>query len=167
MKNEVTQDELKELLSYDPLTGIFRWIKVRSGVRAGEVAGSINGWGYRHISVIGNRYQAHRLAWLYVYGEWPHDQIDHINRDKLDNRINNLRDVNQSVNMRNAQMNKNNTSGVLGVYWVKKRLKWISRINFNGRTHHLGEFNSFPDAVCTRKAAEKEHGYHPNHGRAP
>lgn len=124
---ELTSERLKELLWYSPETGSFTWLVTRPGTaKKGTIAGRVNNKGYRHISVDGKRYAAHRLAWFYVYGKWPAYQIDHINRDKDDNSISNLRDVDQSTNLANTGPQKNNTSGVKFVHKSGKR--WIVSI---------------------------------------
>lgn len=109
-------------------------------------------------------YKAHRLAWLYIYGEWPSDQIDHINHIRTDNRIKNLRDASSYENSKNQSIPKNNTSGVLGVGWNKLGRKWRSNISVNGKRLHLGCFDYFIVACAVRKEAELEYEYHENHG---
>ena len=115
----ITQKELKDLLHYDPETGVFTWLKSGKGRKAnGETRGLTNG--YFTIRINWRQYKAHRLAWLYVYGVWPKGQIDHINHNTTDNRIANLREVTNQENHRNMSLSKNNTSGVTGVYWGKQ-----------------------------------------------
>lgn len=121
--------------------------------------------GYRRGIVLGRHHLAHRVAWAMHHGGWPQSAIDHVNGVRCDNRITNLRDVDQSTNMRNAQRMKNNTSGQTGVSWGKANNKWIAYISVSGKRKHLGFFTDISDAVAARKAAELEHGYHPNHGR--
>jgi hypothetical protein len=106
----LTQSRLKELLIYDPDTGIFRR-RIACGIAvAGSTPGNINAMGYLDISIGCKRYYAHRLAWLYVYGEWPSLEIDHINCDRLDNRISNLRDVTHHQNMNNLRFHREGTA---------------------------------------------------------
>lgn len=121
--------------------------------------------GYLETSIFRRRVLAHRIIWKMVYGTEP-DTIDHLNGDKSDNCIKNLRSISQTLNSRNQALRKNNTSGVLGVRWEARLHKWHSRINVNRKTVHLGVYASFDEAVAARKAAEREHGFHPNHGRA-
>jgi len=109
-------------------------------------------------------YLAHRLAWLYVNGEFPPDQIDHINHVRNDNRIKNLRTVSCKENQKNKLMHKNNTSGVIGVHWYKPRMKWKAGIKVNGELNHLGYFTSLREAAKARKEAERKYGFHENHG---
>ncbi len=147
----MTQDELRSLLDYDPLTGVFLWKVSRGGtVRAGEPAGSYSVNGYRKIIVAGRSYRAHRLAWLYVYGEWPADQIDHINRVKDDNRIANLRVVSNGENRANTAPNKKNKVGQKHVTPVRDCYRVLVRRN--KRNHHVGYFKSVEDAVAAREA---------------
>ena len=143
MSNKITQKELKELLHYGPETGIFVWkVSPTRSVHVGDVAGTIHHLGYREIKIGGRLYRAHRLAWLYVYGKFPDDQIDHINQDPGDNRITNLRDATASKNQRNARMNKANTSGVMGVCWSKSRKKWYAQITVDGKQKYLGSYKN-------------------------
>lgn len=161
----ITQAELKRVLHYNPETGIFIWnISSTNRVRAGCTAGCVS-FGYILIAVEGERYQAHRLAWLYTYGEWPKDEVDHINHVKTDNRIVNLREVNHKDNLKNQALYKNNKSDVCGVYRNKQRDKWQAGIRVNGKHIHLGLFTDKRSAATARKEAENKYGFHPNHGR--
>lgn len=161
------QSTVKNLLNYNPKTGVFTWKKARSNnVEAGSVAGSVRSDGYVRISIKNKPYLAHRIAWLYQFGVLPQGQIDHENGNRSDNRITNLRDCSNQTNQRNQRRAANNTSGVTGVSWHKKEQRWRARISTDGKQVHLGCFKEKSDAIAARKAAEKEHGYHPNHGRA-
>jgi hypothetical protein len=119
------------------------------------VAGSVNGEGYLLIKLQRRSYKAHRLAWLYVCGVWPEDQLDHINRNRSDNRISNLREVTNKQNLQNAGKYSHNTSGHSGVSWHKQRSKWVAQIKHNHKVIHLGYFTNIEDAIAARKAAEK------------
>lgn len=133
------QSELKELLDYDACTGIFMWKKKRKGIKVGKPLGSCNGRGYLRITVSGKSEYAHRLAWLYVYGAWPSKTVDHINGNRSDNRIENLRLASYSENNQNkkyAQSNSN--SKALGVCWHKKANKWQAHICVDGKRKYLG-----------------------------
>ena len=153
---ELTAEKLRELLHYNPETGIFiRKVSTTGRVKIGDVAGSINSRGYLLITVLGRPFHAHRLAWLYVYGEWPKLTIDHINRNKADNRITNLRDVSTKQNGQNASKRSDNTSGHTGVYLVKRTSRWQASIAHNQKHIHLGFFTTIEDAIAARKAAEK------------
>jgi hypothetical protein len=142
-KSQLKQSDLHELLFYDPLTGVFTWSKNRRGVITNKSLGTDNGFGYLRITVLGKSYYAHRLAWLYVYGEFPKNQIDHINGNKNDNRIENLRDVS---NFDNAQNKINATSKsksqLLGVSWHKKANKWQAHICLYKIRKYLGLFET-------------------------
>ena len=162
----LTQEEVKNLLSYDENTGVFTWRKQKGPVRAGSVAGYVNKKGYMVVGIDGKSHRAHRLAWLYCYGELPSDDIDHINHDKLDNRISNLRVVTNSENHRNVKISSLNTSGYTGVSFCKNKGKWTVRISDGVKYLNLGYFTDKSDAVKARKLKEKELGYHPNHGLA-
>lgn len=156
--SELTQAILKSLLTYDPETGVFTNRTFR-GLRAleGTEAGNITSNGYIDVTIRKRKYKAHRLAWLYMYGEWPKNNIDHINRIKTDNRISNLRDVTQAENGRNKSTHKNNTSGVTGVDYHKGQ--WRARIRVNRKSLHLGYYATMADAEASRKRAEERYGY--------
>jgi hypothetical protein len=162
----ITQDALKELLSYNPETGDFTWLKaITNSIRVGGLAGTCNNLGYWKIKIFGKLYGAHRLAWLYTYGSFPPDQTDHINGRRDDNRIENLRAVTNSENTRNGKRRYTNTSGVTGVRWRKQDQSWQAQISDKGKQLHLGLFKDLFSAVAVRKSAESKYGYHPNHGR--
>lgn len=161
----ITQEKLRNLLHYCPDTGLFtRLISIVGIRRVGSIAGSVTHDGYITIGVDRSSYMAHRLAWFYTHGEWP-NQIDHISGLKTDNRIINLRSVSSSENMKNKKIGSNNSSGVIGVSWVKARSMWKARISINGVNACLGLSVYKWDAICARKSAERIHGYHDNHGR--
>ena len=169
---------LRKLLNYDPDTGVLTW-KARplsmfstdsQGKRwnsryAGKLAFTANADGYKLGKVFGASFRAHRVAWAIHHGEWPSGEIDHINRVKSDNRIANLRDVTKSENMRNTQLQKNNTSGHVGVCWCAQSRKWLASIRANSKQVHIGLFDNKADAINARMAASLSFGYHENHGR--
>lgn len=122
--------------------------------------------GYKRCSILKKYFQLHRLIWLYMTGEWPKGEIDHINGDRSDNRWCNLRDVSHKENSINLKLSKRNTSGTIGVSFNKREKSWIANIqNKEGKQTYLGTFKTKEMAVAARKAAEIEFGYHPNHGR--
>ena len=154
--NELTAEQLRSVLHYSPETGIFTWkVSTARRVKVGDRAGSLDGDGYPRIRVCSRLYLAHRLAWLYTYGEWPKLTIDHINRKKSDNRIANLRDVSHKQNNQNKSKYSHNTSGHTGVYWLKQSSKWRACIRHNQKQIYLGLFKSLEEAISARKAAEK------------
>jgi len=163
---ELTQKRLKYLVDYNPFTGVFIWKKsIGSRSIVGEPAGNImKPLGYRQIRIDKKLYYSHRLAWLYMYGEFPKHQIDHINHDRADNRINNLRDCTQADNKKNIRKYKNNTSGVTGVHWCKKRNEWTCAISGDGKVINGGRFKNKEDAILKREALLVEYKYHENHG---
>lgn len=139
----LTVSRVRELLNYDTETGIFTWIAARENrVSVGTSAGSLLGNGYRSIAVDRKRFMAHRLAWFYVHGEWPEGQIDHINGNRDDNRISNLRVVDNSVNQQNKRSARSDSkTGILGVH-LHRPGKWQAKINVNGTKKSLGIFSS-------------------------
>ena len=158
----ITQTELKERLEYNPDTGVFTRLVLTGRFSKGTFAGT-KSHGYIDIGFLGKRYGAHRLAWLYVHGHFP-EQIDHINGIRDDNRLSNLREVNNYINSRNIGMRKNNKSGFMGVSWANRDSKWVSQIMINYKTIILGTFDDKEDAIEARKAANIKYGFHVNHG---
>lgn len=151
---------IRELLDYDPLTGIFRWKSKPDGHRAkyvaGEIAGSIDKDGYRVICIDYAVYRAHRLAWAMFHDEEPPDYPDHRNLNCDDNRIENLREATNQGNMANGRRRKNNSSGFKGVYWNKKLSKWNACIRVNGTTKWLGSFTTVELAAAAYAGAASQ-----------
>jgi hypothetical protein len=149
----LTQDELKSKLRYNPETGVFRKVNVN------KIVGSLNHHGYMHISINKKVYQLHRLAWLYVYGEIPAEQIDHINGIRNDNRICNLRKANRHENCRNSGLRRDNNSGYKGVGWHKGCNKWQARCVIDGKRKHIGMYDSAELAAAAyQEYAKKSYG---------
>jgi len=156
----LTQERLKIVLNYDPDTGLFtRRITLSSRAKAGQICSGMHCEGYLRISIDYERYLAHRLVWLYVYGEWPEYMIDHINGNRQDNRLCNLREATNSQNLCNQGKPANNTSGYKGVYYDKERDKWVSEIKVRKMKTFLGRFDSAEAASdAYNRAAIKLHG---------
>ena len=160
--NDSAADEVRGLLDYDPETGIFKWRVMRGGVPAGSVAGGTHCQGYVAIQFRGAPRLAHRLAWLHFYGAWPEGHLDHINRDKKDNRITNLRVVTPSQNLQNTGLQKNSTSGYRGVSLNVPTGRWKAYIKVGGRRKHLGYFATPQEAsVAYLAAAAQMHSHNP------
>lgn len=182
-RNELPSKEvLDKLLTYDKDTGKLFW-KMRpiefftsdghtaahscakwNGRWAGKEALRKRNLGYMCGRLLYQYVGAHRVIWKMMTGAEP-DQIDHINGDRSDNRWGNLRDVTPAENRNNAARPRRNTSGQVGVFWDKTRRRWMASIQSGYRIVYLGNFSSFDEAVAARKAAEPEHGFHPNNGR--
>jgi hypothetical protein len=161
----LTAAQVREWLSYDPISGILTWKKSPcNSVKAGAVAGSVNSEGRRVITILGTEYYAHRLALLITNGEWPTTGIDHENRNRLDNSLKNLIPSTQEKNNKNKGRYANNKSGTPGVVWNKRQRKWETFISTGGRKVFLGVFAAKSKAVAIRKQAEADYGFHPNHG---
>ena len=159
MNKAISHSEIKEILDYNPDTGLFHWkVKPSAQVKAGDQAGYLNR-GYVKIKIGKIKYPAHRLAWLYYYGSHPESILDHINRIKSDNRISNLRETTNFRNAKNKWLYKSNTSGVNGVCWDKTNKKWTSTITSNGRVLSLGNYGTFDDAVIARLSGEQLEGW--------
>ena len=139
---QLTQEYLKSILAYDPETGIFiRKTSPSNRVKIGDIAGSPNSKGYLQIMLKNKLYKSHRLAWLYIYGDFPKADVDHINHDKADNRIINLREATKSENLQNQiKKQSGNKSGYLGVCFHKKSKKYSATISINRKQWHLGLF---------------------------
>ena len=163
---ELNQELVKDLFDYDSSTGIFYHAKNKGKAKKGEVAGGY----HKHTKAIylrinGKKELAHRIAWLYEYGLLPQNQLDHINHDRSDNRITNLREVTHSENMKNKSKYKNNQYGVTGISKDKRCGKFRAYININGKPKGVGYYDEFNDAVVARNQALKQVGeYHDNHG---
>lgn len=180
-----TPTELRQLLDYNPETGKLFWkerpvemfaqrgrvpreqgAKMWNNRWAGREAFTATGTaGYKVGALNFVNSSAHRVIWALHYGEWPKEQIDHINGIRDDNRISNLREVSDAENKKNTKRRADNKSGQQGVSWYSKIQKWSAEIKVDGRKLRLGQFSALPDAIAARKLAEKKYGYHENHGR--
>jgi hypothetical protein len=152
---ELTAKELRETLAYDANTGIFSWIiRPSKAVKVGDKAGCLDKKGYVTIGIKRRIYKTHRLAWLYITGEWPNGLIDHINGNKADNRFENLRVVGADGNSQNVRKpNKRNKSGFMGVIFFQN--KWRASITHKGKTHWLGDFATPEEAHQTYLVAKR------------
>lgn len=154
--DHITTERLREVLSYDPETGIFTW-RVSAGTRAkGKRAGCENDNLYVLIRVDGVSYKAHRLAWQHYYGTAPSTDLDHINGVRSDNRISNLRPATRGENLRNSPKHRDNKSGFKGVYWSKWAGKWHARIMISYKRIHLGFFDDPREASDAYEAKARE-----------
>jgi hypothetical protein len=149
MSNEraLSATRVRELLDYDPETGHFYWRVSRGRVSRGSLAGGVHIDGYVLITLDGRIYRSHRLAWLYTHGAWPNGEIDHINGDRTDNRVINLRDTTRAENSQNQRHSrKGSKAGLIGVSWQKITRRWQARIFVSGKNKHLGYFDT-PEAA--------------------
>jgi hypothetical protein len=164
-KSMLTQSELKSLLHYCPSTGVFTWLVSRGKAKSGSVACSFDKDGYIQIVIKHVRYRAHRLAWFYVHGTFPPKFIDHINSNRSDNRICNLRLATNSENLCNRGMQSDNKSGFKGVSWQKDRKKWVAQCKVNSKKYNLGRFDTAEEAsLAYQEFASKAHGEFFNRG---
>ena len=157
--SSLTQERLKSLYQYHPETGLFTHLTNSRVRKIGDIVGMTRKDGYMQTKVDKHFYVLHRLAWLYVYGEWPKYEIDHINRQRNDNRIVNLRDIKRSENNRNKPLGKNNVSGHSGISWSTKSKKWCVKFNFDCYVHHVGFFANLDDAVEAKQKKMNELRY--------
>lgn len=163
----LTQEYLHETLHYTPETGVFTWnISPKPDIHVGDIAGCLNRvTGYIEIRINHRIFRSARLAWLYVHGKWPEDEIDIINGIRDDVRICNLREASRAEITRNQLMRRNNTSGVKGISWNKNAKKWIAYCTVNHKRHHLGLFTDIAEAEqVVRQFREEYHGSFANHG---
>lgn len=177
----ITQKIVKELLHYDPLTGDLTWkerdaswfASERRGVHwntrfANKAAGYVdtNSRGYKNrvVTVLGDDYYAHQLAWVYMRGLPIPPEIDHLDRDATNNAWDNIEASSRKKNMLNKSRYRNNKSGRTGVSWVNRDKKWCAHISINGNFRSLGYYGTIIEAVAVRMSAEKEAGFSTNHG---
>jgi hypothetical protein len=158
MKTDLTAERLRELLSYDPETGVFTWrVRIRGNVHPGMASASSRRRGYARVKVDGHAYAAHRLAWLYVYGEWPAGFIDHKNRDRADNRISNLRIATLSQNQHNRGASRLSSTGVKGVYLDRKRGGYQVSLAVNYKSVYIGRCKTIAEGAELYRAAVSKH----------
>lgn len=146
------RDLLIAKYDYDPDTGVFRRKTAWGRQKAGDEAGCISPQGYRYLTFKGRATPAHRLAWLWAHGSWPEGDVDHINRDRMDNRLKNLRVVTRSVNIHNSP--GRGVSGFKGVTAASKGKRWEARITVARKPLHLGAYATAEEAAAARKGAE-------------
>jgi len=180
--NEIKIKRLEQLFFCDPINGLISWRpRTPEMFRDGKVSAisKCNRWNGLHsskqagcsrldgrffIRVDGVLIARYRIIWAMANGYWPSAGIDHIDHDCSNDRLSNLREADQLINLKNQSIRVNNCSGVVGVSWHKSRNKWRARIVANGEDIHLGLFESLGEAENCRKIAEKEYGFHANHG---
>ncbi len=159
-KTNLTAEEVRSRLNYDAKTGNLIWIMPPKKMPnlLDKIAGHKHSSGYTAIGLARRgTFPAHRLVWLWVHGEWPKSEIDHINGDRSDNRIENLREVNRSVNCENIRSAHNdNKTGILGVSWDKARKRYYAQIGISGKTINLGRFQDPETASQAYLAAKRK-----------
>lgn len=161
-------ERLAKIVNYDPITGVMTWSGNPSFSRYGKPVGSLRkakNTYYIIVSIKYEDYYVHRLAWLLIHKTDPLlDDVDHIDGDGTNNKADNLRLVNDSVNRKNSRLSKNNSSGHNGVYYYKRKRKWTASIRTEGELVHLGYFDGKLKAIEARKEAERLYGFHETHG---
>jgi hypothetical protein len=159
----ITQKRLKEVLVYDLDSGMFVWKNTLGRSKKGSEAGSVHSFGYRYIQIDKKQYRAHRLAWLYCYGELPAGDLDHVNGDRADNRIVNLRVTTAAENQRNRKTNKNNKIGFNGVSFLESQSVFVARVKVEGKSITLGRTKDLVSAIILRMKANKKYGFLGDH----
>ena len=155
---DLTAERLRHVLHYDRATGFFVWrVRTSNRIKVGSVAGAPHNAGYVQIYIDGENHLAHRLAWLYVHGTWPENQIDHRNGIRSDNRFDNLRDTTPAMNMENLRRasTRNKTCGLLGASWSKKDRVWTAHITIAGKSTYIGAFSTAEAAHEAYKVAKR------------
>lgn len=165
----LTQKKLKEILHYDSNSGLFIWkIRAAKRIKPGDIAGCLfesqSKKKYIRITISGKRYFVHNLAWLYVHGHFPDNEIDHADGNGTNNKIKNLSDVVRLENGKNKRLSVNNKSGHVGVHWHCRDKRWQAYIMVNKKSLYLGTFTDKNKAIEVRKAASIKYNYHKNHG---
>lgn len=165
MREPPTQEELRKLFHYSPVTGLMtRKVCTANRHTEGELVGTYGARGYLQVGIYSKKYPAHRIIWCWMTGSWPEHDVDHINRDRSDNRWENLRAVTRSENNHNLGMSRRNKSGHKGVHWDKARGKWLVNIRADGKTHHIGRYDDLETATDAYRAAKSiHHPTAPNH----
>lgn len=172
MPKTLSIEYINEAVKYDPETGLFFWKERPLGhfsseqsfkrwktVYSGKIAGSLDSDGYIVIRINYEIYFSHRLAWILMTGKWPKSGLDHIDGNPINNKISNLREVNQSQNNCNAKIRRDNSSGLRGVTWDKERNKWQVQLSINKKRVFYARYDSLEDAkISYKKASEKYHG---------
>lgn len=175
----IAAEKLKEILRFDSATGKLYWLprsvemfvddrsfkSWTTRFSNKEAFTSYNGNGYKIGRINNRKYFAHRAIWAIEYGEWPLDCIDHINGDRSDNRIENLRHASFQDNSRNSAIRSDNTSGIAGVCWDRVNGKWFAQITISGKNKNLGRFDDMVDAITARQMASAENGFTSRHGK--
>ncbi len=161
----ITQKRLHDLFEYREDGNLIRKVRTARCTKIGDVAGSLSSTGYIYVSIGGKRHRVHRMIFLYHHGYLTNGlQIDHIDGNPGNNRIENLREVTGSQNLMNSRVQKNNISGIKGVYWNKESRKWSAKISVNGKDIFLGYHDFKGEAAAVVKAArEKYHGEYARH----
>jgi len=151
----LTQERVRELFDYREDGELIWRVSLRGGVKTGDVAGCLRKDGYKCTRIDGKRYLNHRLIFLYHRSYFPENQVDHVDRNSSNNRIENLREVGQTCNSRNSKVREDSTSKVTGVGWHVRAGRWCASIKVPKRQLHLGSFRDFIEAVAHRLAAEQ------------
>jgi HNH endonuclease len=158
-ESDLSLSVLRSMLHYNPETGVFTWLTSDGGVNVGSVAGNINSNGYWVVGINGTKYRQHRLAWFYHYGCWPVGTVDHLDCNRSNNRIANLRDVTQAVNMQNRRnASVRSASGILGVYWSERHKGFMASLHINRKQKRRGPYKTSERAA--RAYVEMKRIYH-------
>ncbi len=162
--NDLPLETILQVFDYNLEEGKLLWKRpLGNKTKPGTEAGTLNSQGYIQIQYAGTVYRAHRILYTIITGQPPSNEIDHINGDRTDNRISNLRSVTKTENMRNTRLQSRNNTGITGVSKTPQG-KFDARITINSRAVHLGRYSTLAEATAARKAASQLHDFHPNHG---
>lgn len=146
--------------------GVLYWKKAKAPVKKDTPSGYLDQYGYLQTRFNFKLYRTHRIVWILLKGDIPAGmEVDHVDGNRTNNKITNLRLVTRGANNKNKKQYKRNTSGVTGITWDKLKNKWVAQISVDKKVIHLGRYNDIQDAIKARHQAEIQYGYHPNHGR--
>ena len=160
---ELNQALLQKFYSYDPNTGLLTCKLPQQQHYIGDVIGSLSNHGYLEAGIGNKSYLVHRLIWLYMTGYFP-EKVDHINHDRLDNRWNNLREVDNTENSKNCSVSRNSRTGVNGVSYMKTKGKYRAYVTVNRKQVYVGLYDSIDEAIAARAKADQDYKFHSNHG---
>lgn len=160
MRAKITQELIQQLFNYNSETGDLKWKRAPYTKSKKGLIVRTKRNGYYTVKIYGKDYLVHRIIWLYVYGYFPENDIDHIDRNRINNKISNLREVSRQCNQRNVGLRRNNKTGIIGISFNTINFVWLASISVNNKYYNLGQYRDYTEAVCVRLAAEQCLNWH-------